>query len=171
MQGKSISGRIMVLAAIAPLVTLQTCFPMACGSACGLAMIACRRFWKPSWIRAMRLVLPRRRSSSSWGLMRESSVSASQTMMALAICFPDPPIHFPDASQLHPRCLRMRPDVSHMPPKCCPDASQLTSARRHKSYHRIPSKFYWNFIGNKIPKKLNFLSHDTCIYHCKNQLK
>ena len=95
----------------------------------------------------------------------------SQTMMALAICFPDPPIHFPDASQLHPRCLRMRPDVSHMPPKCCPDASQLTSARRHKSYHRIPSKFYWNFIGNKIPKKLNFLSHDTCIYHCKNQLK
>ena len=82
-----------------------------------------------------------------------------------------PPRHFPDASQLPPRCLRMRPDVSHMPPKCCPDANQLTSARRHKSYHRIPSKFYWNFIGNKIPKKLNFLSHDTCIYHCKNQLK
>ena len=82
-----------------------------------------------------------------------------------------PPRHFPDASQLPPRCLRMPPDVSHMPPKCPPDASQLTSARRHKSYHRIPSNFYWNFIGNKNQQNGNFLSHETCIYRCKNQQK
>ena len=75
---------------------------------------------------------------------------------------------FPAASQMPSDASG---DVSHMPPTCRPDASQLTSARRHKSYHRIASKFYWNFIGNKIPKKLNFLSHDTCIYHCKNRLK
>ena len=29
-----------------------------------------------------------------------------------------PHIHFPDASQLPPRCLRMPSDVSHMLPKC-----------------------------------------------------